>query len=491
MLQSDLHSAGMESFKFFDTMVNPEDLPPMRIPDSHSAMSAVIKTPFIQNLPYSGIWNPATFQTDHEGIDQTPPVDGYSEVIAVPGTTDCYFYTLGADAVIWTAAIFDDPLTGHDVSLVPILATHPDQEDVVAGRTQITHGLQTYNTPTGAHTCCLPKPDSMGHSIFEMRIDPINTVSGERCDIFVGFFNKGVASAVQTTAFLTANWSDGSQEVELKHISSTGDDNTANSGFYVFPMTLPANDAFIKSIFMEVSDTDEASDWRMTVTSAVGTNEWGLTFEGFSACSFAVVDAPELNDLSQTRSERTTALSVLCTYQGADLQNGGQVAAARLGMALSPLRSPNGEVYQYLSSLPFYKDDYALRDGIYAWWLPDSIQEHFYRDYRQPRSDDISTESCLQVAMFRDNPNQTVRLKIIQNFEFVTRSRLYASKTGPNNPAYHTVIGALKVLPAVTKNGPISGFLAKAFNLVKTWVAKPDNWVKLLKGGASVIQKVI
>jgi hypothetical protein len=486
-LRSDLHEAGLDAFQFFNTMVNPEESPPMRIPDSHSAMSAVIKTPFVQNLPYSGIWNAATSSTDHDGIDANPPVDGYSEIIAVPGSTDCYFYTLGATALIWSPVFFKEDAS-QNTSLVPILATHPDQEDLVAGKVQITHGLQTYNTPGGPDTCCLPKVSSEGHSVFEMLLTPDNVSSGEGCDVYLGFYNKGVQSAVTTTARMTVQWNDDSTQTATNNVSATGDGST-NSGFYKFQFSLPADNAVILHWYCEVDDVDEASDWRLSLRAA-SEDSFGITFESFSACSFAVVNAPELDGLSQTRTERTTALSVLCTYQGADLQNGGQIAAARLGMALSPLRAPSGDVFGYLAALPFYRDDYALKHGIYAWWLPDSLQEHFYRDYRQPRSDDISTESCIQVAMLRDNPTQTVRLKIVQNFEFVTRSRLYSSRTGPNNPAYHVVIGALKVLPAVTKNGPLTSWLAKSFNSLKSWAAKPTNWVKLLKGGASVIDGV-
>jgi hypothetical protein len=175
---------------------------------------------------------------------------------------------------------------------------------------------------------------------------------------------------------------------------------------------------------------------------------------------------------------------------GSTLQDGGQIAAARLGMGLSPLRSPAGDTYTYLASLPFYNDDFALRDGIYSWWLPDSIQEHFYVPYRNPRSDNLEFNAVLQYACLRDNPNQSLRLKVVQNLEVITRSRLYTSESGPNNPAYNSIVAAVKSVPAVTINKSHLAFLGKALGAVKNWVAKPQNWRKLLKGGSGVIQKL-
>jgi hypothetical protein len=159
-------------------------------------------------------------------------------------------------------------------------------------------------------------------------------------------------------------------------------------------------------------------------------------------------------------------------------------------MGLSPLRSPIGDTYRYLASLPFYNDDFALREGIYSWWLPDSIQEYFYVPYRSPRSDDLEFNSVLHYAVLRDNPNQAVRLKVVQNLEVITRSRLYTSVSGPNNPAYQTLIGAIKAVPAVTINKKHIGILSRALGFVKSWVSKPANWRKLLKGGASLIQRI-
>jgi hypothetical protein len=235
-----------------------------------------------------------------------------------------------------------------------------------------------------------------------------------------------------------------------------------------------------------VRDTDSSSHWIYSL-SVLDAN---VFLPARSATSFAVVDAPELGTLSETQAERTTALTGLLTYLGSTLQDGGQISAARRGMGLSPLRSPSGDVYSYLASLPFYNDDFALRDGIYSWWLPDSLQEHFYVPYRQPRSSLLEENSVLQFSVLRDNPEQAVRLKVVQNMEIITRSRLYTSETGPINPAYSSVIALIKTIPAVTINSQHVGILRRALNGVRSWISRPSNWKKLILKGSSVLNQL-
>jgi hypothetical protein len=463
-------------------MINPEDYPPNRVPDSHAATSAVFKTPFVVDLPYSGVWDPAVGRS--RPIDEGNPTDGFSEVILAPGSTDCYLYTLGSPALVWPAS------GNHPFSLlmVPVLATHPVDTDIVNGQTQLFQGLRAVNTAV-ANVAILPKSDSVGHAVMECNLHPLATEATGSVQLLLGFHNISIKAPTRTEASVTLVWDSGPVVTLTLPISSTGDNNTVHSDFYVFQTTLPADDDFVVAFWVEVADLDPASQWKYSFTSPTGAG-FGLSLPARSACAFNVVDAPEMGELSETLSERTTALTGLVTYMGSTLQDGGQVAAARLGMGLSPLRSPRGDVYTYLASLPFYNDDFALREGIYCWWLPDSIQEHFYVPYRNPRCDDLEFNSVLHYAVLRDNPNQAIRLKVVQNLETITRSRLYTSEAGPNNPAYGSIVAAIKSVPAVTVNSSHLGFLGKALGAVKSWVAKPQNWRKLLKGGAGVIQKL-
>jgi hypothetical protein len=240
---------------------------------------------------------------------------------------------------------------------------------------------------------------------------------------------------------------------------------------------------------VEVDDVDPSSHWIFAMKTP-DTAGFGLRLPARSSTAFVLIDAPEMSDLAATDSERTTALTVLCTYMGSDLENGGQISAARLTMGFSPLRAVQGDVYSNLASLPFYNDNFPLKDGIYLWWLPDSLQEYFYTPYKKSRSDHLRENSILQVAMLRDNADQAVRLEIIQNLEVLTRSRLYSAKSGPINPSFNTMIGPMKVIPAVTLNSRHKGILARAFGAAKGWLSKPANFQKLVKTGSSILPRL-
>jgi hypothetical protein len=324
----------------------------------------------------------------------------------------------------------------------------------------------------------------------ECLITPFNQPAAAAVNFLVGYHNIAIKAPTRTKATLTLNWTSGAVTSRTLPVSSTGDNNTTHSDYYIYQFTLPAAADTVASFYVEVDDVDPASQWKYSFTSSQESG-FGLSVRARSACAFAILDAPEMGSLSETQSERTTALTGLLTYMGSTLQDGGQIAAARLGMGLSPLRSPRGDTYTYLASLPFFNDDFPLREGIFAWWLPDSTQEFFYVPYRNPRSDDLEFNSVLQYACLRNNPTQAIRLKVVQNLEVITRSRLYTALSGPNNPAYSTIVSAMKAVPAVTSNPTHLGFLGRAFSAVKNWVSKPQNWRRLLSGGADLISKLV
>lgn len=477
MARSELHESSLELLPFFETMMNPEDHPPLRVPDSHAAMSATFKTPLVVDLPYSGVWNPETQETNPtDELGLGTPVNGYSEVILIPGSTNCYFTTLGDEANLW-------PLPGgqNDI-LVPVLATHPVATDLTNTGVQLCQGLRATSIliPENS-TAILPKLNSVGNFINEVYMESEAKAAGDQVSLQLSGVNKGMVAQNSTEFRLHVTFEGGSAQFDAHEIIS-------GSGFHTFNFVSPGAGTPIIRFWVEVHDQDQASHWVYSLRSGQTAGEgFSLLLPSRSATAFLVVDAPELNALSETLSERTTALTGLLTYMGSTLQDGGQISAARLGMGLSPLRSPQGDVYKYLASLPFYNDDFPLRNGIYSWWLPDSIQEHFYVPYRAPRSDDLEVNSAMQYALLRDNPNQAVRLKVVQNLEVITRSRLYTSETGPNHPSYSTMVGAMKVIPAVTLNKLHLEFLSRAFGGVKKWLAKPKNWLQLLKFGSKAI----
>jgi hypothetical protein len=476
VIRTEGHMAAIHTFSFFDFMILPEEYTPMRVPDGHAGVTAVFKSPFVVSLPYSGTWNAALAKTDPAVDGGGLPVDGYSEVILVPGSTNCIYHTLGDAAILW-----DDSGAGPGV-LVPCLAAHPSISDFIDGRVYMSHGMRGVNTASVA--AVLPKRDSAGIPWYEVHQEAVDP--SVAWILALRFNNLVMQQQFQANATVAVRYDDDSIETLAVNAIISGVDAK-----FTIPTGATSGNSTIEAISFSVDDTDTASHWIVRIEAInTGNNSAAASLLARSATAFAVKSAPELDQLNETLTERQTALSGLITYVGSTLQDGGQVAAARLGLGLSPMEAPDGDVFTYLASLPFYNNDYALREGIYGWWLPDSLQEHFYRPYRKPRADILEEDSLLHFAMRRDNPNQDVRLKSIHCVEVVTRSRLYASKPGPTNPSYEVMISALKHAPAITINSKHKGILARAWGAIKKWVSHPANWFKLLKVGGDAVSLV-
>jgi hypothetical protein len=477
-VQSELQEAGLDLLSgFFRSVINPEGGPPMRIPDSYAGTTAVFKTPLILDLPYSGVWNPSSTFNGSTGDLLPIPVDGYSEVIVSPGSNASVYHTLGAAVNLIT-------IGDRDASMIPCLASKPPP--LFAGK--INNGLRLVSAVKSGYAC-LPKLSSSNDFVYEMLFgDPTPntnwTLSLEVRNIGNPAFAGGARLSMN-------GWFD--ELVPLQMTEQLFDFQGSHATLTLIVPGLTQGTAVssqLKNFWVEVADIDPSSHWVISLTNVADLAGYPFDLVARSACAFRILDAPAVDDLSETEAERTTSLSGMCSYMGSHLQDGGVISAARLGMGLSPIFAPAGDVYSYLASLPLYNDDFALKEGAYSWWLPDSIQEHFYVPYRKSRSDYLDTTSLLAFAMHRDDPTQGVRLRVVQCLEVVTRSRLYASEPAPVNPSYDMMVSTIKILPAVTRNETHVTILDRALKSVKGWVSKPANWFKLLTGGASLIKRI-
>jgi hypothetical protein len=411
--------------------------------------------------------------TDVKDVLNDPPINGYSEVICCPGSTNSTFHTLGVGVE------FD---AGPGVSsMIPCLVTKPLPSDGFS----IGHGLRLrahQDTPGGF--ACLPKQDANGRYTYELTLDP---KTAGVTDYEFNFEARNIgnpATAGGTTIAIRMVLDDGTVLTENFVVpGSHAIDNVP-----IDAMTAGATSDVVRTWSFTTDDPDPGSNWVVSLTTVGVAVQFSLVER--SATAFRILNTSELDSLAETDSERTAALSLLCTYMGSTLADGGRISCARLGMGLTPMRAPAGDVYRYLAELPLYNQDYALRDGIYGWWLPDSVQEYFYTPYRDPRSDDLSFNSLIVAAMHRDQPEQGIRLRTVQCLEVITRSRLYAVDVAPVNPAYDVIISAVKILPAVTENPKHSDILSKALKSVGGWLSKPTNWIKALTTGSSLIKKI-
>jgi hypothetical protein len=459
----------------------------MRVPDGHAGTTAVFKSPFVVNLPYSGVWDAMSITTNDVLDGNGVPIDGYSEVILAPGSVNCIYHTLGDQAPLFTGDTSAlTHIVGETAFLIPTLATHPAPSDRINGWVTLAHGLQVTGTSALVqHVCSLPKRDELGNAWHEILCTPANDKLVE-WNMLIALRNLAESSGLLPMLKIQYRYENGNIGETIMPLDAGG----TSFGAFDIPVDGGTGESVITAFSLSVNDADPGSHYVATIVSGspfMPHQSADFTIPRHSATGFANKDAPELDELNETLTERPSALSGLITYVGSTLQDGGQVAAARLGMGLGPFTAPRGDVFTYLASLPFYSDDFALREGVYSWWLPDSIQEHFYKPYRTPRTTILQTDQILHFAMHRDNPNQAVRLKSVHGIEVITRSRLYASAPGASNPSYEVMIGALKHVPAVTINSKHKGILSRIFGSIKSWVSKPSNWANLLRIGGSLV----
>jgi hypothetical protein len=462
---NEFRTAEQEAFKhgahFLEAMVDPDALDPQRVPDDLVSASAVFKTRTIFSLPYSGKWDSAGGTTLPLAV---PPASGDSTVIAVPGTTETYFTTHGVDVVSLGEQ--------GDRSLVPTLVSSAADSSPWIG-----HPL-FYKTGSVA---IIPRQDSTGRFVYEISGDDSK---GGDANLSVSLNQIGDDQAIVNAQF-ELSWSGEAPGVPR---TWTPIATPWLGGEEAFNVTVPA----FTALSFRVIDADESINWSLSlgVISAIQSPaNLSRLLSGAGSCQCFDVRTPtDLDTLQKTYQERPCALSVLCSYAGTTFANGGLITAARLPMSMTLQDAPNGDYFKYISSFPSYADDYPLKDGIYTWWCPDSQTEFFYQDYRSPRSRHIDNTSMLVVNMSRDDPEQEVRTSIVTMIEALTRSNVYAAHVGPTNPLFNKVLEFGKRIPAVAHNPDHKTVLSRAFNKLKTFVLKPDNWVKFAKGAADIFR---
>ncbi len=113
---------------------------------------------------------------------------------------------------------------------------------------------------------------------------------------------------------------------------------------------------------------------------------------------------------------RTVSQSVLVTYQGSTLSNGGNITGRYLEGGDTPMMMGLVD-YDSIAATPGSFEG-ALKDGLYAVWRPSSISD---MDFRSPDSNNVNGRfpSIVFAGRIAD-PTQTIRLRVITNVEAKT-----------------------------------------------------------------------
>lgn len=149
--------------------------------------------------------------------------------------------------------------------------------------------------------------------------------------------------------------------------------------------------------------------------------------------------------LGQVERYRVTALSVLATYSGDFLNNGGVIAAART----QPKYAFNDVPYTSLTKLQDHKYQGPMVDGAYVWWLPYSYEEMDYRTDTLAHSQ----ATQLRVAGQFANANGALQITVSAVVEFYSPLQIFSHEPGPfSSDEYLELLHALDKIPAATCN---------------------------------------
>lgn len=114
---------------------------------------------------------------------------------------------------------------------------------------------------------------------------------------------------------------------------------------------------------------------------------------------------------------RVVAQSVLVTYMGATNADGGKIAAVRT----SGGQDPDDLGYTSYSTIAARKGALGgpLKFGAYGWWMGSDSRDYQYRDPSASNAD--GSLPCMVIAGKADDPNQSVKVRIVTVIEWKTQ----------------------------------------------------------------------
>jgi len=127
------------------------------------------------------------------------------------------------------------------------------------------------------------------------------------------------------------------------------------------------------------------------------------------------------------------AQSLKLTYQGSDLQNGGQLAISRLpGNTIIGEKSGLSSAdnwYSFLANLSRNSYNGPVKEGGYCFYIPDDERGYFYRDVDVLTFDGLAYMAAEWTST--GSPTQAVRIMVTSVVQFTTNNNIYDQKPSP------------------------------------------------------------
>jgi len=185
--------------------------------------------------------------------------------------------------------------------------------------------------------------------------------------------------------------------------------------------------------------------------------------------------------LKSVELHRVVSLSALCSYTGATMTDGGQIAATTFlgGVHPNELGFWN---YQGIAESNTDPHVGALRDGSYCFWKPKDTGDMIMKPVVKP---DEWDKPYIAIAGLVSSPNiqNVLRIRVFGNHEVVTKARFLNSQySKASNWKFQQAMAVLRSYPLAGKNDThianIKKFLSSVFDSGK----KAVHWVNDNKG---------
>lgn len=208
-------------------------------------------------------------------------------------------------------------------------------------------------------------------------------------------------------------------------------------------------------------------------------------------------NATDLKDSATIGKSATMAFveaqSLLITFEGSTLNNGGQLAIARIpgdsSVGIGTGQQFN-DWYSWIASLSDNNHDGPIKMGGYCWYLSQDERGYFYRNI----GDLAQAELPYMVAEFTTDDNSetnsipVARVKVVSVIQFVTNSSVYSKAPAPYiGDDERKIRWILSNTPAAFENGShisqLKGLLGALGNRAMSVISNPRTY-KALAGAA-------
>jgi hypothetical protein len=474
---------------FLTAMVDPMNSNPQRAPDMEPAATSVFSFPYAeQGAGCVPRWDYATGEGDTKQVDETV-------VYVTPGTQNNIWISK-SDTDIYTADTNLGDWLFMGSGAVPL------QYNSAANVKGINCSflLRKPNIDIGTSTGASYNIDSPALGGIIPRIGNFPNAGFEEAFIYDFPLSAGVDNAT-IIQFIPCTGSDGSVggakfgKAQFYYRRGTGawvpmsvwpteltvGGGLQNIGMFGYSYSIPSAHDVTQIVFVP-PDTYSDQNWMILVDTDL--NQATFTLGGVPT-HYEVSTFRDVAAVADPREARCTALSLLTTYMGNDVANGGVIASARLTPGTTPAHAYQGDMYAWIQTLPKSNYHGPLKEGSYVWWCPQSTREILPRSYKGDW-DVYGEQTSLLTVFRRDSANdatyglQNMRIMIQQHTEVWNDSNLYEHEIRPYVAYLEKMLHVLVQQTAATENATHLRILQRLKKGLRALVTNPENWKKLL-----------